>query len=281
MSIVVSMLRTTFACCLLLLASDALAGAWTVKPGETKVFTASTFTYGNHGFDENGKLVAVPDYQKFTLNSAVEYGVRSWLTGLVKAELREERGYGELYRDRFPNPIFDPGQPTVRVYYGERSDSFGAVAGGARVRLLNGAHSVLSAEGLVASGGVDTNGAGAPSDGPFVEVRGLVGTGHTLAARPVFANVEAAYRYRFDADDADEVLVDVTLGAQVLPRWMLLAQSFSTYEVDGNSHYTKVGASVVYQVKPKLALELGGLATVYGKNAIQEFGGKLGFWWTY
>ncbi|MEO1103184.1 MAG: hypothetical protein AAFW98_05560 [Pseudomonadota bacterium] len=275
------MVRISFVLILVLMSTDALAGAWTLERGKTHTYTTSSFTYGNHSYDENGDLVKVPEYRKFTLNAALEYGVRDWLTAIVRGELRQEIGHGEIYRLPYRDPIFVEGEDGDGIVYGERSEVFGAIEGAARVRLLKGDNHVVSAQGAFASGGFDYDGAGADSDGPYVEARALFGIGKPIWGRHTFFDAQAAYRFRFDPDDTDEVVVDLTVGAQLLPRWMLLGQTFSTIEVDGETHYTKAGGSVVYAVNERLRVELGGIATVYGRNALQEYGGKVGFWWTY
>jgi hypothetical protein len=247
--------------------SPALAGAWTLEQGKTKAFVGSSFTYGDHGFDANGNLIAVPEYRKFVLSATVEYGVRPWLTLFGRGEIRQEETIEEFSRDLVA--------PVAQTY--------GSVAAGARVRLVQTPAWVMSVEASVFSGGFDSSGIAAPSDGPAVEVRALAGTGRTLMGRPVFANAEAAYRAHLEPSDPDEVKFDLTFGVDVLPRWMVLAQTFSTFEVGGDDpgQEHKVGASIVRRVNERLRIELGGVATVYGENAIQEFGGRLSFWYDF
>ncbi|MEM8551215.1 MAG: hypothetical protein AAGF45_02470 [Pseudomonadota bacterium] len=257
------------------------ASAWTLERGQTRTYVTSSFTYGDHGFDDDGKLVKVPEYRKFTLEGALEYGVRDWLTGIVRAELRDEYSFGEIYRARVADPIFDPNQPNPRIFYDWRTQTFASAAAGARVRLWHTGRFVASLQGLASTGGFDSTGARAQSDGALVEARAEMGAGHQALGRHFFANASAGYRMRLEADDKDELLLDLTLGAKVLPRWMLIGQTFTTADVDGTSHHTKVGLSIVHRFSDRIELELGGIATVLGKNTIQEFGGKLGVWWSF
>ena len=62
---------------------------------------------------------------------------------------------------------------------------------------------------------------------------------------------------------------------------MLLAQSFSTWETDSNVNYHKVSGSVVRKVNDNMQIAESGIATVAGRNAVREFGGSVGFWYTY
>jgi len=262
-------------------AADAVAGAWTLPQGEVQTYTTSSFTFGNHGFDDDGQLIKVPEYRKFTLNGAFEYGVRPWLTAVLRGELRQEYGFGEIYRAPFVNPIFVEGNSGEQVVYGYDTKSYANVLGGARARVLDGTDYVGSVEAVASTGGFDSLGTGAPSDGPFLEARALVGYGRPFRDMHMFVSAEGGYRWRVESGDKDELVLDLTVGSQVLPRWMVLGQTFSTFEVAGDVHYTKAGASVVYSITDRLRLEVGGIATVYGRNAIQELGGKAGFWWRY
>ncbi|MCF3933997.1 hypothetical protein L1787_11265 [Acuticoccus sp. M5D2P5] len=260
------MVRFAFAVIAIVWPSLALSGAWTLERGETKTFVASSFTYGENGFDEDGKLVSVPEYRKFELTGRFEYGVRPWLTAIAIGELRQESVETEL-------------SPTLIAPV---STSFGGVAGGARLRLHKAPSWVFSTEVKIVSGGFDADGTSAPADGPALDARALVGVGGKVLGKHTFADIQAGYRVAFRSDDADEVNIDLTVGRLLTPRWMVLAQTFSTFEVGGSDvQFHKVSGSVVRQVTERLQVEVTGLATVYGRNALQEFGGKLGFWYTF
>lgn len=275
------MIRVAFAFVAIFMSTEVLAGAWTLNRGETRTYSTTSFSYGKFAFDEDGNLVEVPEYKKYTFDGALEYGILDWLTGIARGELREETSYGEIYRDRFNDPIFREGETGPRIIFGERTDTYGAIEGGARLRLLKGDLYVSSVEAVVGSGSFDSNLTVNQSDGPFVEARALFGIGGPVWGQHTFFDAQAGYRARFDRDESDEVVLDLTVGVHLHPRWLLLGQTFSTFDVSGESHYTKAGGSVVYGINDRLKLEVGGLATVYGRNAIQELGGKVGFWWSY
>lgn len=250
---------------LALSASPAFCGAWTLKQGETQTFVTSTFTYGDHGYDASGKLITVSDYQKFALSAVLEYGLRPWLTAVVRGEMTEER---------IDDPLLGPDliEPAPK--------NFASVGGGARIRLYQGPSWVASTEITVLSGGYATTGLTNPNEGPALEVRALAGHARTVVGKNVFFDGQLAYRKRFDTDESDEVKLDLTVGAQVLPKWLVLGQTFSTLAVDGEQSYHKVSASVVRTVTKRLRVQVGGVATVAGKNAVQELGGYVGFWWS-
>lgn len=258
------MLRACLCCLLCLLGVDAIAGAWTLERGESQAFLTSSFTYGDHSFDDNGDLVEVPEYRKFALTARIERGIRPWLTGILQGEVREET-QEEL------DPMLRP----------STSQSFGAAAGGVRLRLYEAPNWVFSTELIAYSGGFSSAGSLAPSDGAALEARALFGVGRRFLDRSAFVDAQAAYRLRLEDDDADEIVVDLTLGAEVMPRTLVLAQSFSTFELGEDVQFHKASASVVRRVTDRLQVELGGSATVFGRNALREFGGRLGLWYTF
>ncbi|MEM6848624.1 MAG: hypothetical protein AAF580_11210 [Pseudomonadota bacterium] len=225
----------------------------------------SSFTYGDHGFDDKGNLISVPEYRKFELRGAFEYGLRSWLTLVAEADLREESVEQEVL------PNFS--QP--------EANSYGAIAGGARLQLFKAPNWVLSGQLVGLSGGFASSGLKAPSDGPALETRLLAGYGTNIYGKRVFADLQAAYRFRVQEEDSDEIKVDFTVGTRPRPRWMLLAQSFSTWETDNDVSYHKVSGSVVRKVNDKMQIAVSGIATVAGRNAVRELGGSIGFWYTY
>lgn len=247
----------------------AIAAAWTLERGHTQTFVTSSFSFGDHSFDDDGNRITVPEYRKFTLNAALEYGVRPWLTGIVRGEIKQELASTEV----------EPGL----VMQG--SQTFGSAGGGVRVRLREGSIGdiayVVSTEALGFSGGMDTTGLGSSSEGPAAEARLLVGLSRNVMGKPAFAGAEVGYRQRFREEEPEQVKVDITLGAQVLPRWMVLGQTFSTIAIDGSTYDHKVSASVVRTFTPRLRVEAGAFTTVAGQNARAESGGRLGFWWQF
>ena len=263
------MLRLSLVLAFVVAATAAIAAAWTLEKGRTQTFVTSSFSFGDHSFDGNGKLITVPEYRKFELSASLEYGVRPWLTAIAGAEMREDR----------VDEIVQPGVIAPVPH------TFGSVSGGARARFAQGTMGatawVASAQATASSAGMDTSGLGDPSEGPAVDGRLLFGMSRTLLGKPVFADVQAGLRHRFREGEADEVHIDLTLGAQVLPRWMVLAQTFSTIEVGGDASYHKVSGSVVRTMTERLKVELGASTTVAGRNALKETGGRLGFWWSF
>ena len=91
---------------------------------------------------------------------------------------------------------------------------------------------------------------------------------------PAFFDVEVAERVR-TAGYPSEFRVDGTIGVKILPRWMLLAQSFNVVSegsgnpaYGGSYDYYKLQFSALYTLMPNWWLQGGGFTTYAGSNAI-------------
>jgi hypothetical protein len=104
-----------------------------------------------------------------------------------------------------------------------------------------------------------------------------------IGAMPAFIDLEAAQRQRGDGAP-NEFRADGTFGVQVMPRWMLLAQSFNVVSegqvspIFGSYEYFKLQLSAVYSLTPTWSLQGGGFTTYAGSNALQENGAVFGVW---
>jgi hypothetical protein len=73
---------------LCIVASDALAGAWTLPEGDGQAIVTGTFSAAPRGYDGGGNAVDIPDYEKFEAQALIEYGVTDWLTAVVQPQLQ-------------------------------------------------------------------------------------------------------------------------------------------------------------------------------------------------
>lgn len=252
----------------------ARGGAWVLEHKQTNTIVTSSFTYGDHSFDDDGKLIRVPEYRKFTLRGTLEYGIRPRITAIVKGELNE------VTRTEFETPdsiLFPPPQPEPVTF----NENHINIAAGARRELVRFPNGVLSGQLLLESGGFTSQLVADPNDAPAIEGRLLGGVSGRFLDRNVFAELQAGYRFQIDENLPDEIILDTTIGMQVLPRWLVLGQTYSTFRTSGNTQFHKVSASVVRNFTERLRVEVSGETTVYGRNALREFGGKIGFWWNY
>jgi hypothetical protein len=60
--------------------SEANAGAWLQPQGEGLAIATTDFSDSTRYFDSHGKLIPIPDYQKFPLGTYIEYGLSDEFT---------------------------------------------------------------------------------------------------------------------------------------------------------------------------------------------------------
>ncbi|MEW5424565.1 hypothetical protein [Amorphus sp. 3PC139-8] len=235
--------------------SPALSGAWMFEPGDGVAIITTGFTGSANAYDADGRLQPIPDYRKFELRAHVEYGITPWLTGVLKTEGRLE----------------------------SQSDTERSFAGaGGRIRLAHTDRMVMSAQAIAYTPGLDDSGLWLDGEPAAFDARLLIGRSFSLFGRPGFVDAQAGYRVT-EGDAADEVHIDLTLGLKPTPRWMLLAQSFSTISVgSGPSYrYDKLQASVVRWIRDGIGLEVGLTGTIAGVSALQERGAFASLWYEF
>lgn len=253
--------------CLAAGTSKAFAGAWTLDAGSGQVVGTATFSRADGVFDGAGNRVPAPRYNKAELQALIEYGVTGWLTAILAPGLQH----------------IDIATPVDA-----RRTGLGFTEAGARVRLLQGSNWVFSGQATVRVPGTgdSSNPAAIGYTGVEVDVRALAGYSFAVGNWPAFADLQVAQRFRGDGAP-NEFRVDGTLGVRVAPRWMVLAQSFNVMsEGQGSAlfpsyEYYKLQLSVVHDLAPNWAVQLGGFTTVAGRNALQENGVVVGIWYKF
>ena len=248
--------------------SVAFAGAWTLPAGTGETAVTATATTATSGFDANGNLAPTPRYNKLELQGLLEYGLTDEFTAIVEPGLQH----------------VDIAAPTSAQRTGLGYTEFGG-----RYRFLQGDSPsgswVLSGQATVRLPGTgeSSNPAAIGYTDVEADFRGLFGRSFTLAGKPAFVDLELAQRFR-SAGAPNELHADATLGVQVTPQWMLLAQSFNVVSegsgspVFGSYDYFKLQLSAVYALTPTWSLQFGGITTYAGRNALQENGVILGVW---
>lgn len=235
----------------------AQAGAWTPARGDGVVIVTSVFSGAAKGFDAEGHLQPLPEYRKFELSAYLEYGLTDWLTGVVHSSARLETQ--------------------------EREMTTTAADGiGLRARVAKGRHMVASAELTGYAPGLDRNGLWVESEPATVEARALLGYAFAVRDSPAFVDVQGAYRLSAGGED-DEIRIDVTLGLKPTPRWLLLAQTFTTLSAGKaeDYRYHKLQASAVCWLSPRHGLQAGVSGTLDRVAALQERTVFAGFWYRF
>jgi len=246
--------------------SSALAGAWTLPQGAGQVITTFSTSTATDQFDGGGGLASTPRYDKDELQALFEYGLTDRLTAIVDPGLQH----------------VDIAAPTDAARSGLGYSEFGG-----RFQFLQSDGWVLSGQStLRIPGTFDTSNAAAVGYNEVeADFRALIGHSFMLGTMPAFTDLQLAERVRTD-EAPSEFRVDGTFGVQVLPRWLLLAQSFNVISEGGGSNtiyggsyeYYKAQLSAVYALTPTWSLQAGGYTTYAGRNALQENGLIFGIW---
>jgi len=250
----------------LLSASPAAASAWTHAAGEGQVILTGVTSHSDKGFNADGEIIQIPDYDKEELYLLAEYGITDDLTLIVNPSLRHV-GIED-----------DP----------DDTSGFGYTELGARYRLAAGEGWVLSAQGSARIPGEkrrDSLAQVGSTDAEY-DLRLLGGTGFKVGGMDAFVDVQAGYRLR-DGDPPNEFRLDTTIGIRPAEKVQLFAQLFNTFS-DGSGEgvfssyrYHNAYLSAVYDLDEHWSLQLAGLATLGGENALRERGLMAGVWYRF
>jgi hypothetical protein len=241
----------------------AWAGAWTLPEGTGQWLATVAASSATSIFDDGG-LSSFPRYNKVDADILMEYGITDKLTVILQGGLQH----------------VDIAAPIDASRTGLDYTEFGA-----RYQVYQADGWVLSGQALIQIPGTsDTSNPAAIGYTDFeADFRVLLGKSFMLGAMPAFVDFEVAQRQRGDGAP-NELRADGTLGVQVLPRWLILAQSFNVISEGANSpifgsyDYEKFQLSAVYALTPTWSLQGGGFTTYAGRNAIQENGLIASVW---
>ncbi len=249
---------------LLLAPSVAWAGAWTLPQGTGQWLATLTASTSTMYFDGNG-LAPTPRYSKEEAQALIEYGLTDRLTAIFSPELQN----------------IDIAAPTSA----ERS-GLGYTEFGARYGFFECPDWVVSGQATLRVPGTTdiSNPAAIGYTDVEADFRALVGHNFKVDDMPGFFDLEVADRVRTDGYPS-EFRFDGTVGLKVLPRWMLLVQSFNVISegsgisiFGGSYEYYKFQLSALYTLTRSWSLQFGGFSTYAGRNALQENGLILGVW---
>ena len=220
------------------------------------------YSQSDQGFDNNGDVTDINDYNKFEVFLLAEYAVNDDLT-----------------------LIFNPSFRDVSVEGGDNSTGLGYTAIGARHDVLEDEKGWVALEGTVRIPGVERadNLAQVGSTDMEYDVRARAFRNIKLGQVPGFIDAQGGYRFR-DGDPPNEFHADLTVGIRPSPDWLLMAQSFSTIS-DGSGEgifdefsYHNVQLSAVKSIANGVSLQFGLVGIVSGRNALRERGAFGGIW---
>ncbi len=255
------------AACLLSPAS-ALAGAWSQEQGRTQIIFAATSMQAEARFGRGGRPLKTGRFSKQETAIQAERGLGSGLTLLAGGALRASS--------------FDAAS-------GRALSMSGAISAGLRTQLWSDGATILSLQGVATVGGERSRPSGLRAfDAPAeAEIRLLLGRNFSLLDRPGFAEAQVGYRWR-GGRNADELVVDATLGIRPLPRLMVLLQSFNTVALQpdrrfggGRMRRHKLQPSLVWELSESWSVQFGAFATLAGRETLQESGLVAALWWRF
>jgi protein XagA len=243
----------------------ASAGAWTLDAGQGDAIFTVTPSTAPEAFIGSKSLS--PTYNKIEAEGFVEYGVTDRLTAIFAPNLDD----------------IQIGAPTNAGRIGLGYTEFGG-----RYALLQGSDWIFSGQAtLRVPGTFDNSNPAAIGYTSFEsDVRGLFGKSFSIGPMPAFIDVQAAQRFSFSGPP-NEFHADATFGVRFIPRWLLMVQSFSVVSegdrlpVFPSYNYSKVQASLVYDLTKQWSLQGGAFTTYEEHNALQEKGLIFGAWYRF
>lgn len=268
--------------------TPCVAGAFLQPPDEGLVIVTTSFAEASKAYDGRGKLVPAPSYDKFETRVYVEYGVFEKLTLIAETSHMRFRGASSsrqlddlqilIEEARAGAPLLLPTGASGPRYAGIGSGWLGA-----RLGLVEWGSVVVSLQASLATA--------SPSARRFLDMaRGFqqdarlqFGWPIEVLGMPGFADAQIGYRSF--GQRGGEIRADVTFGLRPFDGVLLLAQSFAM-AAPGNLGSTfmasqKFQLSAIYDVTPKISVQLGGLAAVRGVNDAAERGVVSALWYRF
>jgi protein XagA len=253
---------------ILSLPSAAWAGAWTLPEGTGQWLATVDASTAANSFNGNAAPTSTPRYNKVEAQLFIEYGLTDRLTAIVDPGLQH----------------IDIAAPVSAARTGLGYTEFGG-----RYAFWQDQTWVLSGQATLRIPGTTNtpNPAAIGYTDVEADVRVLLGHAFTIGATPVFFDLQAAERIRTEGAPS-EFRFDATLGVQVMPRWLVLVQSFNVVSEGAGSpiygpsyDYEKLQLSAVYALTPAWSVQAGGFTAYAGRNALQENGLIFGVWRTF
>lgn len=252
---------------MLALRGEAHAGAWLMQEGRGQMVVTDTASRATHAFDSGRSLAPTPRYTKFETGVLFEYGITDWFTAILAPGLQHVAIAAPVDASR---------------------TGWGYSEFGGRFRVAQGDSWILSGQATMRLPGTTdaANPAAIGYTGHEIDIRALFGTSFQIGAWPAFIDLQAAQRFRTGGPPG-EFRFDATFGVRPHPQWMILTQTFSVVSEGAGSalfpsnDYHKLQMSVVHDLTPNLALQIGAFTTFNGRNALQENGILTGIWYKF
>lgn len=243
------------------------AGAFLLPEGQGQFIAGVGYSEGSRRFDQTGVAVPTPTYRKADAGGYIEYGLTSWLSLIAAPTLSHENG-----------------SAATNSVTGSDSSAFGA-----RLQVFGSSDAVVAVQALIQPPMGSQSPASEIADGGARSFSGdfrvMVGRSFSLLGLPAFVEVDPGVRFRADPLP-DEARLDLTFGMRPIPRLLILVQDFSAFaHSDGPliaaTAYSKLQATLVYDLSPVWSVQAGGFRTIAGRNAIRETGPLAALWYRF
>ncbi|MCC6828153.1 MAG: hypothetical protein IT550_07990 [Novosphingobium sp.] len=241
---------------------SAYADAFVQEKGAGRVIVTAVLTNSPRGFDGNGNVADIDNYNQDQVYVNAEYGLTDDLTLIVAPSYRH-----------------------IAVENAENTTGLGYTEVGARYRLAKGSNWIVSAQGLVRVRGQGRSQRVAQLGNNSTDFDARLAGAYSGAT--TFVSAEAGYRLR-SGDLPNEFHADLNAGAHLGEKFMVLASSTNTFS-DGRGQgvfnqkykYGDVYLSAVYDLNDHFSVQAGYTATIYGKNALRQRGPLFGIWYKF
>mgnify|MGYP003343020360 CR=1 FL=1 len=245
----------------------ARAGAFMQPVGGWQIIQTLRFTGSATGFGADGRITPLPLYQKYELQTYLEYGLTDWLTLIAQPTLSR---------------IFADGNPWGLAL------GITSVEAGARAKIAQFNDIVFSAQATakIPTARDRTNPALFGNTGEEFDFRLLAGKPFELAGFTGFVDAQSGSRLRRDGPP-DEIRLDLTIGFRPLPRLTFLAQSFNIIAPSAGQpgfpamRQHKIQGSLVWDLSQSVSLQSGLFTTIASRKARREQGFVSGFWYRF
>lgn len=255
-------------CFFFIAAPPALAGAWTLEPKTRQVISTFIIDRADSVFGPDIETDQNPNFSKFESGLFIEQGLTPRVTLVGQSA--------------FQTVSFNNGVEQVNF------NGFSNSSLGLRYNLYRSDKEAVSVEahGIINGGGEDVPDGDLGRGGTSVELRGLYGRNLKLFEKTGFAEIQLAGRSRLN-DDPFELRADGTVGLHLTDKTLILAQGFYMRN-DGTlsdpldpvfaTSSFKAQLSLVYWIKPKRGIQIGGFKSLQGRNVVDEEGLIFGIW---
>lgn len=231
---------------------EARAGVWPLDAGDTLAIVKYERAEAGDAWDIDGNRYDWIERTDETASLYIEHGLTERIT--LQGKLAWSRGVeaGVPYAGRGPAEL------------------------GLRLAVLDSGPTVVSvyAGALVAGDGRNVGYAPPGEGGVDYELRLLAGRSFTVQGRPAFLEAQVARLER--AELFDETRLDLTLGYEPSPRWLLLVQSYGGL-TEAEPAWLKLEASAVRRFGD-WSLQAGWRASVAGRAGPVEDGPVVAVW---